>query len=273
MEIWKEPGGTELVCHTIVRAPGAPCLFHLHDNYEFCQPVEISCDFLVDGRVYHAEPGDIVVVEPQVVHRFLPSQPDTQVRVIQFPLRILPQSGASAGTLQTFIPRSAMEAVPGLFPAVTTLMGLMEQEPRVYTGEKNELFRSLTVSLYLLLLKHFPESVPQSRRKDADLFSRAAEYINANFNREELTVERVAKELFLSREKLSSLFLQYAGVSCKQYINALRVDYVNRLLLDGADITGAAMKAGFGSIRTFNSVYKTVTGMTPTEYLKRMDNG
>lgn len=266
MEIWKEPKGTDLVCHTRCMGPDSVALFHLHENYEFCQPLNCGCDFLVDGQLLRAAPGDIIAVESQVVHRFLPSREDSRIRILQFPMGIL--MPFAAPSLQTHIPKQAMEAIPDLFPAVTTLMELMEQEPRVLIGQKNDLFQSLMLSLYLLLGKHFPATQSPGRRKDAALFSRAAEYANAHFCQENLTVEGIAKALYISREKLSNLFAQYAGISCKQYIHTLRINYVNRLLLEGTHITDAAMQAGFGSIRTFNSVYKAVTGMTPTEYIK-----
>lgn len=268
MEIRKEPGGTELVCHTKYMGPDSLALFHFHENYELCQPLDRPCDFLVNGMLYRAEAGDIIAVGSQVIHRFLPQQPDTRIRVLQFPIRILLPSGASVGALQTHIPKQVMEKIPGLYPSVTALMELMEQEPRVHTGEKNELLQSLMTSLYLLLRKHFPAESCPGLHKDADLFFRATEYANTHFAEEAVTVERMAGALYVSREKLSSVFLQYAGISCKQYINALRIDYVNQLLLEGCDITTASLKSGFGSIRTFNNVYKTVMGITPTEYLK-----
>jgi len=268
MEIWKEPGGTDMVCHSRSMGPDSLALFHFHENFELCQPLDRPCDFLVNGTLYRAEPGDIIAVGPQVIHRFLPRQPDTNIRILQFPLRILLQSGTTGSNLQTHIPKPVMENIPGLYPAVSALMDLMEQEPRVYTGEKNELLKSLMTSLYLLLLKHFPSEERPGLRKNADLFFRATEYANAHFTDDTVTVERMASALYVSREKLSSVFLQYAGISCKQYINTLRIGYVNRLVVEGVDITTASLKSGFGSIRTFNSVYKGIMGMSPTEYIK-----
>lgn len=268
MEIWKEAEGTELVCHVMRMNSDSKALFHWHENYELCQPLNRGCRFLVDGKPVQAGAGDLVSIDRQVIHRFLPEQADTHIRVLQFPIRILLQSGITAGTLQTHIPRQAMEAVPGLWQAVTTLMELMEQEPRVFTGQKNMLLQSLMASLYFLLLKHFPAEQDRKSRKDADLFFQAAEYANSHFDEEDSTVEVMAKKLCVSREKLSAVFLQYAGIPLKHYIHTLRTNYVNQLLLQGCDITTAALKSGFGSIRTFNNVYKTVMGITPTEYLK-----
>ena len=269
MEIQKEIGDIELISHTIVRNPYTSTLLHIHENFEFCVPLETACDFLVDGTLVHAQPGDIVTIEPRVVHQFLPKIPATPVLVIQFPYRILIQSDVSATSLQTHISREAMEAIPGLFQAVNALTSLTEQELPVLRGQKNPLLQSLILSLYLLLLKHFPQARP-NRRKDGELFSRAVTYVNTHFEEDTLSVARIASALFISREKLSWVFRQYAGISCKQYITALRINQVNQLLSLGQDVTTACMHSGFSSIRTFNSAYKSATGMTPTEYLKTL---
>ncbi len=266
MQVSRENSNAELVCHVKRMQPGTLALFHFHENYELCQPLNCPCDFLIDGVLIRAEPGDILAIDSRICHRFLPVFPDSQIRVLQFPVRILPP--AAAAPVRTWIPRKALEEVPGLFQTVEGLMRMMEQEPTVNTGEKNPLFQSLMVSVYLLLLKYFPEQSPPKRRKEADLFFCAAEYIHRHFAEERSTVETIAKELGISREKLAELFRQYTGLYPKQYINRLRVDYANSLLLEGYNITEAAFQAGFGSIRTFNSAYKAITGMSPTDYLK-----
>lgn len=270
MAIWKEAGSMELLCRRMVMAPDTPAMFHFHENYEFCQPLNRPCDFLVDGTLYHAEPGDIISVDSRVVHRFLLREPDTAIRILQFPVRILLRSGTLGSALQTHIPKATLEQIPGLYSAVCTLMELMEQEPPISSGGKNELLQSLMTSLYLLLLKHFPAKSNQGLRKDTDLFFQATEYANAHFSDATLTVESMAAALYVSREKLSSVFLQYAGISCKQYINTLRVDEANRIMMEGCDISTTALESGFGSIRTFNSVYKGIIGMSPTEYIKKL---
>jgi len=268
MMIWKEEEDVNMVCHTMNMSPDSKALFHWHENLEFCQPLNKGCDFLVDGMLLQAGPGDIIVVNRQVIHRFLPKEPDTRIRVLQFPLRILLQSGMSAGGIRTYISRQDILAVPALTQSIDSLMELMEQEPRIRTGEKNMLLQSLMASLYFLLLKHFPAGEDAKTKKEADLFFEAAEYVNTHFDEESCTVGALAKALCVSREKLSGVFLQYAGISLKQYINTLRINHVNGLLLEGQDITKASLKSGFGSIRTFNSVYKAVMDMTPTEFLK-----
>lgn len=266
MQVSRENSNAELVCQTKISQPGSLGLFHFHENFELCQPLNAPCDFLVDGMLIRAEPGDILAIDSRICHRFLPVYPDSQIRVLQFPVRILPP--AAAAPIRIRITREELENVPGLSQTLEGLMGMMEQEPRVNTGEKNPLFQSLMVSVYLLLLKYFPEKAPPKRRKEADLFFRGAEYIHSHFTEEGHSVDTIAKALGITREKLAELFQQYTGLYPKQYINQLRVDYANGLLLEGQHITEVAFQAGFGSIRTFNSVYKTIMGMSPSEYRK-----
>lgn len=54
----------------------------------------------------------------------------------------------------------------------------------------------------------------------------------------------------------------------------LRVDHAKQLLKEGKtdDLTiqGIAQKSGFSTRSSFYNAFKTVTGITPTEYLKNM---
>ena len=64
------------------------------------------------------------------------------------------------------------------------------------------------------------------------------------------------------------MFRKYAGTDLNEYINSLRIKQVNQMLLQGCRITEAATESGFQSIRTFNNLYRLQTGMTPSEYLR-----
>ena len=266
MQVSKENCGVEMVCRVKVMGPETLSLLHFHENCELCQPLNFPCDFLVEGIMIHAEPGDILALDSRVFHRFLLRFSGTRIRILQFPVSILPPEGV--GTLRTHISRAALETVPGLYATVVGMIEQMGQEQWVFRGEKNPLLKSMMTSLYLLLQKHFPQGKPSVRRRDTELFFRAAEELRTRFSEEDCTVENLARSVGISRERLAELFRQYTGLTPKQYINSLRIDYVNRLLLEGSDITDAALRAGFGSIRTFNGAYKAAMGMTPTEYLK-----
>ena len=97
------------------------------------------------------------------------------------------------------------------------------------------------------------------------------EYINEHF-KEEISVSSISNELYLSRGRLADVFKKYSGVSITEYINSLRINNANYMLMHGSTATEAALESGFASVRTFNNVYKSVMNMTPSEYVKKKES-
>lgn len=93
------------------------------------------------------------------------------------------------------------------------------------------------------------------------------EFINAHFS-ENITAIEIGKQLYMDRKKLSEIFLKFSGVKINLYINQLRISKANELMRNGSPITVAAMESGFQSVRSFNDIYKKITGITPSEYNK-----
>ena len=83
---------------------------------------------------------------------------------------------------------------------------------------------------------------------------------------EDININSLSNKLFLPRGRLSAIFTKYSGTSLNEYMNSLRIQNANILLKQGYTITEAAMESGFQSIRTFNNVYKKITGITPSDY-------
>lgn len=268
MEITKESNAIEMVCQTVTFRKENAQRFHWHEKYEICQPLTADCSFSVDGKLVHARCGDLVVFDYKEIHRFLIEEDEIKIRVLQFPTKVLLNSGLPTGWIQTHISCDELQQYPAVDKAVASLLDLMEEEAAVHEGGKNVLMQSLVVSLCFLLRKYFPAKEKRRIPRDVGAFFEIVEYVNAHFDEEAGTVENVAQQLGFSRERLSAVFLQYAGISLKNYMNTLRVDCANRLLMNGSNASTAAYTSGFNSIRTFNNVYKNITGLTPTEYLR-----
>jgi len=64
-------------------------------------------------------------------------------------------------------------------------------------------------------------------------------------------------------------FRQVTGMAPHQYQLRYRIDRARELLLsDGKSVTGVALECGFSSGQHFSSVFKKITGLTPTRYLE-----
>jgi AraC-like DNA-binding protein len=85
-----------------------------------------------------------------------------------------------------------------------------------------------------------------------------------------LTLDKVADELKISKSHLSRVINAELGIGFPDYLNALRVEEAKSYLgnPDFAHYTLVAigLEAGFNSKTTFNTVFKKVTSLTPSEY-------
>ena len=102
-----------------------------------------------------------------------------------------------------------------------------------------------------------------------DIVYQAVSYIAKHF-REDLSLEKISKELGVNKFTLSRVFSGIFHKNFKQYINEHRLNYASAMLeCSNEDITSIYLDAGFESQRTFNRVFKDRFRMTPREYRKR----
>jgi AraC-like DNA-binding protein len=91
-----------------------------------------------------------------------------------------------------------------------------------------------------------------------------------------LTLEKTAETLELSRGHLSKIINTELDMSFKDYINSLRVEEAKTYLLDddfsNYTLVAIGLEAGFNSKSTFNSSFKKITGETPSQYKQRHIN-
>ena len=86
----------------------------------------------------------------------------------------------------------------------------------------------------------------------------------------ELTLNKIADELNLSKSHLSRLVNNELHTSFPDYINHLRIKeaqyYLKHPDFSNYTLLAIGLEAGFASKTTFNNTFKKVTGMTPSEY-------
>lgn len=88
----------------------------------------------------------------------------------------------------------------------------------------------------------------------------------------ELTINDVAADLGIPRHFITEVINQHMGKNFYYLINEYRVEEVKRRLTDPKykhfTILAIAYDAGFNSKSAFNTIFKDMTGMTPSQYLE-----
>lgn len=95
-------------------------------------------------------------------------------------------------------------------------------------------------------------------------------FVNKKFTDSKISRDVLAKEMNMSKNKLSSIINQVSNKTFREYINGLRVEFAKRLLTDEKyqkyTITAIGLESGFNSKSTFYYVFKKHTGKTPLQF-------
>lgn len=104
------------------------------------------------------------------------------------------------------------------------------------------------------------------RVKHADVVYKIMKYVRGNYSRK-ITLDDIARQVYLSRSYISSLFKEETGNSLTAYINHVRVEQSKRLLADERiSLVDIAGMCGFEDQSYFTKVFKRETGMPPNRY-------
>ncbi len=98
-------------------------------------------------------------------------------------------------------------------------------------------------------------------------------YIEAHLS-EKITVEEIARSVYLSSGYLSRAFRLQCGESIMDYVIRVRMQYAAQLILDGTfTIAEIALRSGYPDRCYFHRSFKKFMGCTVSEYRARWISG
>jgi two-component system response regulator YesN len=117
------------------------------------------------------------------------------------------------------------------------------------------------------VLDTFLDTVYESRNiKNSKLLGDALNYIREHFN-ENLSLESVSQQIFISPYYLSHLFREELGITFLEYLTRIRIEEAKRLLKDrNITINAIASDVGYDDPGYFSKVFKKNTGLSPNQY-------
>lgn len=104
----------------------------------------------------------------------------------------------------------------------------------------------------------------------ASQLRRAFEFVHANLA-EDLSIEEIANEAYLSAFHFARLFKNTLGFTPHQYVLQNRIERAKRLMkkAPGLNLTEIGLAAGFFDQAHFTKTFKRATGATPKTFLKQ----
>ena len=139
--------------------------------------------------------------------------------------------------------------------------------------EKRAGYRFAVLSVFYRILARMEEEFGGDSEQAGGnaLAKRAADEIKRCFRDPETTVSALAARLYVSEAYLRRRFKEAFSVSPKQYLDRERIGYAKALLETGYySQKEIASRCGYSDVKYFRTAFKTETGLTPSEYRKRV---
>lgn len=243
-----------------INSPERP---HIHDSYEIYVNVSGDVAFLVNNRLYPVKRGDVIVSRPGDVHICV-YQSDAEHECFCFWLNCPEDS-----PLLAFIKHDDFSNF--IHYSDDTRRELLRLLYRLKDAEDSCREPARTAYVFrLLTLFNEGEQTEQENPALPQSIQQVLDYINANFTQIHC-VDDIVKETHISHSTLNRWFRTYLKLSPHKYIEALKLSYAQKLLLDGRSVTEVCNTSGFTDCSRFIAIFKGKFGQTPLQYQKHKD--
>ena len=251
---------------------------HWHEEMEITFIQDGTSDYKVGQEEFKANAGDIILIPPYCTHSACEIPGKTMISdSMVFHLDYL---GAGNQDL------SASKYLRPMAEGQLLMQEVIRDSDAGYEEIKEAFFKALDCfknkpSFYEMLLKekllhilillfsygYLRESddshiTSENRRH----IKSALEYISDHYS-EKISISEMAQLAGFSENYFMSLFRQYVGMSCIQYVNHYRIQKAAHALEETTkSVSEIAMIHGFDNISYFNLQFRRTFGMTPREF-------
>lgn len=262
----------------------------VEENYHYHKELEMS--FVLRGtthyKIHHLDyalkRGSIIIVDSSDLHRIFNSSDDILMLTIQVDLDYFSdQYPAIASSI--FVCEIPGDKDPQEYQELQNknkvLKRLLTKIMIAYQQQGNsDLLLSYVENLVSTLVEQFQDFVfigtlfkPDKRQlKDVDMrrYLKLSDYMYTNYQ-EPISLQTISDYLHLSPYYVSHLVKNISGLSFKNYLNYVRVEYSEKLLAEQVlTLTEICETCGFSSLTYFNKCFSFWHGKTPAQYRKEL---
>ncbi len=245
---------------------------HHHDFYEVYYLLDGQVEYWVDGRIIRMEPGDLLLINPQELHRpLVGSDSDRYERIVLWINKeYLEHLTTGKSKLSSCFDQSLPNRICPADAERPILKARMHELVHEYYSRDfgsrlcaQGLFLQLMVQLNRLAFRtEDPEGETQQL---SALVQKTMSYIRENISTP-LSLEEIAGHLYVSKYHLSHAFSREVGVSLYRYIMLRRLLLARQLLLAGQGAGQVSISCGFSDYASFYRAFKAEYGVSPRAY-------
>ena len=249
---------------------GTKMEYHYHEFYKLILFVSGQGEYTVEDRHYTLCAGDILLIGSGQVHRPEFAKGVEYERIIFYisPEFLKKQSVEDCSLETLFDGRNGhvLRLEERRYQKVFGLAEALEEELKQEAYGKSILGNSLLLQLLVRVGRYRDKSrlrLVDRPEITEDRVKKMVEFIEHHLG-EELSVETLAEQFYISRYHMMRLFKKETGQSVYDFITERRLFYARNLIRQGISATESCFMAGFGSYSSFTRAYGKRFGTTPT---------
>lgn len=242
---------------------------HWHQSLEIVFVVHGGVTVKLSDETHNLSVGDVMLINPNGIHELYSE--DATLVTLHLKLELLP--GLPENVRQAYFDcvsngADSPEKFNTLKSVVADLLRVNLQGGQYVDVLNLSLCYRLVYELYASFATDTVRRGSEEARK-LDRLSSILSIINDRYT-EDLSLETIAGEVYLTVPYLSKFFKSCMGVTVSRYIRTTRLYHAaNDLLSPGISIESIAEKNGFPNTRAFVSAFKEEYGELPSNWRKR----
>jgi len=259
--------GSGIACERIQGVNDNMSQSHYHEYYEIYYLEAGERFHMVEDKLYKMEAGEFIIFPPYVMHHSYGAENMPFKRVLLYFSQeeilwpsILSELREEGGIYKVGI-RERQE--------VHRAMELILKEQKNPGAYHEEYARGVLNMLLLLIAREErPEKAPERKSRIGEVIR----YIHSHYQ-EEISLEMLAQMFYVSPYYLCREFKKSTNSTIVRYINVTRIMNAQRKFMETSkNITDISRETGFSNLTHFNRVFKSVTGMSPSQYRRQFVN-
>lgn len=250
---------------------------HWHEAIEIVYALDDGIGIDVNNNVVTLKAGDIAVINSDDIHSFVQQATSLKRLIVQI-------EAAFYNSFSQTISNKKFSKI--LIPKVDEnhrdypIYNQLSQHLQVLVSESTnqslgyEMAMEAEISAILVfLMRSMPQetlSIDDKRksRVNRERLASVIQYIEENYQNS-ISLSEIAQVSKFSKYHFTRFFKEATGLTFSQYLNRLRIAKSAILLTNTSDsIIDISYHVGFGSIKTFNRVFKLINGCSPSQFRK-----
>lgn len=251
------------------------CIYpHWHEEMELLYFTKGKAQIRCNNEEYTVEAGDLIVVNCNELHTGINLTSEVSYYCIILHPDILHSRGIDLCDSKFINPilensilfRHFIRNDDGVTACIRELITEYNHRQQGYELA----VKSALYGLFVLLMRHHVDTIltdsqVKQRMKNIQRFNKVIQYLDGHYD-QDLTLEQVAKVAHMSKYHFCRLFKQMTGHPLSTYLNTLRAEKAEVLLLTTSlSISEVAFQVGFKDTSYFSRMFKKRTGFTPRE--------